>query len=99
MLTPGQAHNIQGFGPLFRITEDGVRMLLADGSYDADAVCAEITFTGTRAIIPAAGPPPCTAKRTTLGATAASACSTSSRTGAASPYDITKQPHHISVSS
>ncbi len=28
-------------------------MLLADRSYDADAVRAEITFTGTRAVIPA----------------------------------------------
>lgn len=53
MLTPGQAHDIQGFDQLFRMIEGGVRMLLADRSYDADAVRAEITFTGTRAVIPA----------------------------------------------
>ena len=53
MLTPGRAHDIQGFGPLFRMIGGRVRMLLADRSYDADAVRAEITFTGTRAVIPA----------------------------------------------
>ena len=38
---------------LFGMIEGRLRMLLADRSYDADAVRAEITFTGTRAIIPA----------------------------------------------
>lgn len=53
MLTPGQAHDIQGFGPLFHMIGGRARMLLADRSYDADAVRAEITFVGTRAVIPA----------------------------------------------
>ncbi len=53
MLTPGQVHDIQGFGRLFRMIEGRVRMLLADRSYATDAVRPEITFTGTRAVIPA----------------------------------------------
>ena len=32
---------------------DRVHMLLADRSYDVDDIRAEITFTGTRAVIPA----------------------------------------------
>ena len=53
MLTPGQAHDIQGFGPLLRMIEGRARRLLADRSYDVDAVRAEITLTSTQAVIPA----------------------------------------------
>jgi transposase len=38
VLTPGQAHDIQGFGPLFRMIADRIEALLADKGYDADAL-------------------------------------------------------------
>ena len=44
MLTPGQAHDIHGLGPLFR--------MLADKGYDADAIRAEIAAAGVEAVIP-----------------------------------------------
>lgn len=53
MLTPGQAHDVQGFGPLFRMIADRVQALLADRGYDADAIRAEIAIAGTQAVIPA----------------------------------------------
>ena len=53
MLTPGQAHDVQGFGPLFRMIADRVHALLADRGYDADAIRAEIAIAGTQAVIPA----------------------------------------------
>ena len=55
MLTPGQAHDVQGFGPLFRMIADRVHALLADRGYDADAdaIRAEIVIAGTQAVIPA----------------------------------------------
>jgi hypothetical protein len=30
VLTPGQAHDVQGFGPLFRMLDDRIEALLAD---------------------------------------------------------------------
>lgn len=53
VLASGQAHDIQGFGQLFRMIGDRTRMPLADRSYDAGAIRAEITFINTRAAIPA----------------------------------------------
>lgn len=53
VLTPGQAHDVQGFGPLFRMIADRVHALLADRGYDADAIRAEIAIAGTQAVIPA----------------------------------------------
>src|SRR3546814_9135691 len=38
VLTPGQAHDVQGFGPLFRMLAERVDALLADKGYDADAI-------------------------------------------------------------
>jgi transposase len=38
VLTPGQSHDIQGFGPLFRMIADKIEALLADKGYDADAI-------------------------------------------------------------
>jgi len=52
-VTPGQAHDILGFGALFRIIDEQVEMLMADRDYDADVVRADIAFVGTRAVVPA----------------------------------------------
>lgn len=53
MLTPGEAHDVQGFGFLFRMITGKVKALLADRGYDADAIRAEIAFHGIQAVIPA----------------------------------------------
>ena len=34
VLTPGQSHDIQGFGPLFRLIAHKIEALLADKGYD-----------------------------------------------------------------
>ena len=52
VLTPGQAHDVQGFGPLFRMLTDRIEALLADKGYDADAIRAEIAAAGVEAVIP-----------------------------------------------
>ncbi len=46
MLTPGQAHNVQGFAPLFYIITDRIEAFLADRGYDADAIRGEIETAG-----------------------------------------------------
>ena len=38
VLTPGQAHDVQGFAPLFRMMTDRIEAFLADRGYDADAI-------------------------------------------------------------
>lgn len=53
MLTGGEAHDIHGFGPLFRMITGRITALLADRGYDADAIRAEITVAGVQAVIPA----------------------------------------------
>lgn len=53
VLTPGQAHDTQGFGPLFQMLADRIEALLADKGYDADAIRAEIAAAGVEAVIPA----------------------------------------------
>jgi transposase len=53
VLTPGQTHDVHGFGPLFRMLEDRVEALLADKGYDADAIREEIEAAGVEAVIPA----------------------------------------------
>ncbi|WP_245499432.1 IS5 family transposase [Mesorhizobium sp. M1A.F.Ca.ET.072.01.1.1] len=53
VLTPGQAHDIQGFGPLFRMIADRIETLLADKGYDSDAIREEIAKAGVEAGIPA----------------------------------------------
>lgn len=53
VLTPGQAHDVQGFGPLFQMLSDQIEALLADKGYDADAIRAEIAAAGVEAVIPA----------------------------------------------
>jgi transposase len=53
VLTPGQTHDVQGFGPLFRMLGDRIEALLADKGYDADAIRAEIAAAGVEAVIPA----------------------------------------------
>lgn len=53
VLTPGQAHDIQGFGPLFRMIADRIEALLADEAYDSDAIREEIAKAGVEAVIPA----------------------------------------------
>lgn len=42
MLTPGQAHDVQGCAPLFRMITDQIAAFLADRGYDADAIREEI---------------------------------------------------------
>lgn len=53
VLTPGQAHDVQGFGPLFRMIGDRIAALLADKGYDADAIREEIAAAGVEAVISA----------------------------------------------
>lgn len=53
MLTPGQTHDVQGFGPLFRMIGERVEAFLADRGYDADAIREQIAAAGVEAVIPA----------------------------------------------
>jgi transposase len=53
VLTPGQAHDTQGFSPLFRMLADRIEALLADRGYDADVIRDEIAKAGVEAVIPA----------------------------------------------
>jgi transposase len=53
VLTPGQAHDTQGFAPLFRMLTDKIEALLADRGYDADAIRETIANAGVEAVIPA----------------------------------------------
>ena len=53
VLTPGQAHDVQGFAPLFRMITDRIEAFLADRGYDADAIREEIEAAGVEAVIPA----------------------------------------------
>ena len=52
-MTPGEAHDVKGFSPLFRMVADKAKALLADRVYDADAIREEIAFHGVQAVIPA----------------------------------------------
>ncbi|MFE8585968.1 IS5 family transposase [Sphingomonas sp. NCPPB 2930] len=52
-LTPGQAHDTQGFGPLIRMIADWIDALLADKGYDSDAVRDTLTSMNVEAVIPA----------------------------------------------
>jgi transposase len=53
VLTPGQAHDIQGFGTLFRMIADKIEALLADKGYDADTIRDELAKVDVEAVIPA----------------------------------------------
>ena len=53
VLTPGQAHDVQGFGPLFRMLAERIEALLADRGYDADAIRQELAKADIEAVIPA----------------------------------------------
>ena len=53
MLTPGQAHDVQGFAPLFRMLAERIEALLADRRYDADAIRSELATADIEAVIPA----------------------------------------------
>lgn len=50
---PGQAHDQQGFGPLFQAIGGRLDQLLADRGYDADQIRADIAYAGARPVIPA----------------------------------------------
>ncbi|QND61955.1 MULTISPECIES: transposase [Mesorhizobium] len=50
VLTPGQAHDIQGFDPLFRMIADRIEALLADKSHDSDAIREEIAKAGVATV-------------------------------------------------
>ena len=41
VLTPGQAHDVKDFRPLFEMLADRIEALLADKGYDADAIREE----------------------------------------------------------
>lgn len=53
VLTPGQTHDIQGFGPLFRMIANKIEALLADKGYDADVIREELAKAEIEAVIPA----------------------------------------------
>lgn len=53
VLTPGKAHDVQGFAPLVRMIENWIEAFRPDRAYDADAVCEEIFAAGVEAVIPA----------------------------------------------
>lgn len=96
----GQTHDIQGFGPLFRIIADKIEALLADKGHDADAIREELTKADVEAVIPAKSnrrEPIAHDREKTVGATSPSACSTSSRTGGVSQPDTTKPWNPISA--
>ncbi|WP_342345020.1 transposase [Sphingomonas sp. CFBP 13603] len=52
VLTPGQAHDVKGFGPLFGMLADRIEALLADKGYDADAIRQELFRADVEAVIP-----------------------------------------------
>ena len=53
MLTPGQAHDVQGFAPLFGMITDRIEAALADRGHDADAIREEIAAARVETVIPA----------------------------------------------
>ncbi|GAN91557.1 transposase [Gluconobacter frateurii M-2] len=52
VLTPGQTHDIHGFGPLFRMISDRIKAFLADKGYDADLIREELSEADIEAVIP-----------------------------------------------
>lgn len=52
VLTPRQAHDVDGFGPLFRMLNERIDALLANKGYDSDAIRAEFAAAGVEAVIP-----------------------------------------------
>ena len=52
VLTPGQAHDVKGFGPLFGMLADRIEALLANKGYDADAIRQELAKADVEAVIP-----------------------------------------------
>ena len=72
MLTPGQAHDVQGFAPLFRMIGNRIEAFLPDRGYDADAIREEIAAAGIEAVTPPKPTAACllrTIARNTAGAT------------------------------
>ncbi len=47
VLTPGQAHDVQGFAPLFLMISDRIAAFLVGRGYDANAIREEIATVGT----------------------------------------------------
>ena len=87
-LTPGQAHDINGFLTLLRMMDDKIDALLGDKGYDSDHIIAAIEEMGIEAVIPSKSNARSLAPsiaRPTSSATTLSGCLTSSRTGAVSP--------------
>jgi len=52
-VTPGQAHDVQGFGLLMRMVTDRIDALLADRGCDADAIHGELADAGIGTVVPA----------------------------------------------
>jgi transposase len=53
VLTGGEAHDIKGFAPLLQMVADKIEALLADKSYDADAIREVLARADIEAVIPA----------------------------------------------
>ena len=51
VLTPGQAHDRHGFGPLMLMVADRIAALLAEKGYDADVIRDELARSGVEAVI------------------------------------------------
>jgi transposase len=52
-LTPEQTHDVQRFGPLFRMLPGRIEALLADKAYVADVIHSQNAAAGAEAVIPA----------------------------------------------
>lgn len=52
VLTPGQTHDVTGFGPLFRMLAERIASLLADKGYDADDIRPGLAAAGVEVVIP-----------------------------------------------
>lgn len=52
LLTPGQAHDSQGFLTLLRMVGDRIKAMLADKGYDADAFRDALVAEGIEPVIP-----------------------------------------------
>jgi hypothetical protein len=52
VLTPGEAHDVKGFGLLFRMISGKAKGLLADRGHDVDVIREEIALHGVQTVIP-----------------------------------------------
>ena len=76
-LTPGQAHDTQGFLILLRLVGDRIKAMLADKGYDADAIREALIAEGIEPVIPTRNNRKAPIENSTNSETSSSACSTS----------------------